>query len=270
MILSGMLGRGSFFMMRKRILASNGSNIWIPIKDEPFGKITICMLSIIIATVFVFLWQYLTPVSIQEQFWFSMSIIDIRPWTLVTHLFLHYPPQWGIYFAIAHIVGNMWFLFLFMNNLEEKIGYYIIPFYIIGGVFASLVFGLVFQDAYLVGASGAVSCCLGAYYMAFPNNKLTLVGVSQENLGDIDDVEDILKLKDRIKYKTVDCKYWLGAWFTSQFALCIMMNTGVAYVAHIAGFVFGVIAVIVFKKIRLFKWLSLIIRKYGGVYHEVC
>jgi len=235
-------------MRAKKALNNVGETIWLPLKDEPFGKITICMLGIIITTVLVFVWQYFTQVDVQEQYWFSMSTFYTRPWTLFTYFFMHYPPQLNLYLAIAHIAGNMWFLFLFMNNLEEKIGYWVLPFYIVGGIVSGLVFGIVFPDTLIVGASGAVSAIMGAYYVAFPHNKLTLIGVPQGSLENIKGLEDLMGLKDKILYKTVSCKYWLWSWFIVQIPLCLSTsNNGVAYLCHVSGFIFGMLAVVMFK-----------------------
>lgn len=252
-------------MNKKQLTGKDGNTFWIPFKDNPSGAVTKCMMGIIIATLIVFIWQFLTPLNVQEQYFYGHNILMTKPWTLITYMFMHYPPQLDLItvfgmalplIAIVHIVGNLWYLQLFMNNLEEKVGYMILPFYLIGGIIAGIGFGLVFQNSFIVGASGAVSAVMGAYWMAFPHNKLTLAGLPQGELFRVDDVYKVMKLKDKIKYKTILCRTWLWSWFIWQLPICFLEGQGTAYLAHVIAFVFGALAVVVFRKVRLYKWLS--------------
>jgi membrane associated rhomboid family serine protease len=130
---------------------------------------------------------------------------------LFTSMFLH-----G---SVAHVLFNMWFLWIFGNNVEEAyghIGYLLV--YLIGGLAATAAYVLVNPDATvpLVGASGAIAVALGAYAVLFPGHRvLSFVGW-------------ILI--------PVPAVVFLVIWFALQF---ISAQTGVAWEAHAGGFVFG-------------------------------
>jgi membrane associated rhomboid family serine protease len=154
--------------------------------------------------------------------------------TLLTSMFMH-----G---GLAHIFGNMLFLWIFGDNLEDRLGHvrYLI-FYLICGVLASLahVFTTVAFSAggsgLLVpslGASGAISGVLGGYVLLFPRNRVHVIIV-------------------RV-FTTVPAYVALGLWFLFQFISGLGMlgagsqEGGVAYAAHIGGFVAGLVLVKVF------------------------
>lgn len=131
--------------------------------------------------------------------------------TLLVSLFLH-----G---GLFHIGSNMWFLWIFGNNMEEALGRlrYLV-FYLVGGIVATLVFvALQAEQAVpLVGASGAIAAVLGGYLALFPTRLIVgLVGIWPV---------------------PVPAALFLGLWFFGQFAT---QASSVAWQAHAAGFVFG-------------------------------
>ena len=92
----------------------------------------------------------------------KFNIIDV-----ITSMFLH----GGIY----HIVGNMWFLYIFGDNIEDELGKFkFIIFYISCGIFAGLCQALidVNSEIPMIGASGAISGILGAYLILFPKKEI--------------------------------------------------------------------------------------------------
>jgi membrane associated rhomboid family serine protease len=120
----------------------------------------------------------------------------------------------------AHLIGNIWFLWLFGNNVEDHLGKvrYLI-FYLAGGIVATIAHVAVQPDSIVpvVGASGAVAAAMGAYAVWFPNAPIrTLVFI----------------VLWRIK-----AKWWLGFWLITQFF--IGADSQVAWMAHVGGFVFG-------------------------------
>ena len=130
---------------------------------------------------------------------------------LFTSMFLH-----G---GVAHVLFNMWFLWIFGNNVEEAFGHvgYLI-FYLIGGLAATAAYVALNQDSTvpLVGASGAIAVALGAYAVLFPGRRvLSLVGWF---------------------LIPVPAAVFLAIWFGLQF---VGGQTGVAWEAHAGGFVFG-------------------------------
>ena len=133
-----------------------------------------------------------------------------------------------------HLLGNMLFLWIFGNNIEDRLGR--IPFlifYLAGGIVAALtqVFTSPQSDTPLVGASGAIAACLGAYLVLYPRARIT----SLVFLGIIYQLLD------------VPAVIMLGYWFVLQlidgFASLGGGNAqgGVAFFAHIGGFVGGMV-----------------------------
>lgn len=140
--------------------------------------------------------------------------------SILTSMFLH-----G---GLGHLLFNMWFLWIFGNNVEEAFGHLgYLMLYFLGGVVATLVFVSAnpASTVPLVGASGAIAAVLGAYAMLFPAHRvLTLVGWL------------LLPLPAAL---------FLGIWFIGQFGLG---GTNVAWEAHAGGFVFGLVVALLFRR----------------------
>ena len=148
--------------------------------------------------------------------------------TLVTSLFLHA--------GFAHLIGNMWFFWIFGNNIEDRLGHVgFLLFYLTGGIFASMCHWLMASgDAAtlpVIGASGAVAVTLGAYAVLYPLARVrTLVFII-------------------IFFKVLDLPALavLGLWFAAQLLQGfgamrgLDFSGGVAWWAHIGGFLFGVL-----------------------------
>ncbi|MDQ4036493.1 MAG: rhomboid family intramembrane serine protease [Chloroflexota bacterium] len=151
--------------------------------------------------------------------------------TLLTSMFMH--GGW------LHIFGNMLFLWIFGDNVEHRIGHAAyLAFYVVAGLIASFAQILVDTDSFIptLGASGAISGVLGAYLVLFPTNRVT-----------------VLMLRFPMKVPAIVA---IGLWALFQFingigAFAVTEETGggVAYMAHIGGFVAGVLAGILFRAI---------------------
>jgi membrane associated rhomboid family serine protease len=145
--------------------------------------------------------------------------------TLLTSMFMH-----G---GIAHLAGNMLYLWIFGDNLEDRLGHgrYLL-FYLLAGLLASLAH--VFTSAALgdnllipsLGASGAISGVLGAYLLLFPRRRVTVI---------------LFRILTRVPAIVA-----VGLWFVFQLISGLGMlgggsqAGGVAYAAHIGGFIAGV------------------------------
>jgi membrane associated rhomboid family serine protease len=143
--------------------------------------------------------------------------------TLLTSMFMH-----G---GVAHIFGNMLFLWIFGDNVEHRVGH--IPyflFYIAAGIIAAFAQIAVNPESVIptLGASGAISGVLGAYLVMFPSNRVTVIfGYAPFQVPAI-----------------VAIGIWAVFQFISGFgAIAVSDETtgGVAYLAHIGGFIAGVI-----------------------------
>jgi len=151
--------------------------------------------------------------------------------TIFTSMFLH-----G---GFDHLFGNMWYLYLFGDNVEEKFGslWYLL-FYLCSGVFAILIQWLTdpLSTVPTIGASGAISGILGAYIVLFPKVKVRVIGPFYTT------------------YK-VSAMLMIGFWFIMQLmfgAISFVGGTGsgIAFWAHVGGFVFGFITTKIYKRFR--------------------
>jgi membrane associated rhomboid family serine protease len=154
----------------------------------------------------------------------EMRITLLRPF--FSNMFLH--GGWG------HIISNMWILFIFGNNVEDrmgKIGYFI--FYILCGLIASFTHFILHRHSGVpaIGASGAISGVMAAYMFMFPkSNILSLVPII------------IVPL-----FIPIPAIIYIGIWFIGQLlsgASSLMLSssaTGIAFWAHIGGFLGGLL-----------------------------
>ena len=148
----------------------------------------------------------------------------VHPWlTLLTCVFLH--GGW------LHFLGNMWFLWIFGDNVEDCFGHvgYLI-FYLLAGVAASAVHLVSTPDSMIptIGASGAIAGVMGAYFLLYPHAR----------------VLTFIPIFFFLYMVVVPAPIFLGVWFLIQFfqgslQLGDTEATGVAWWAHIGGFVFG-------------------------------
>ena len=170
-------------------------------------------------------------------FTFGFVPAEFNPLTLFTSMFMH-----G---GFAHIIGNMWFLYIFGDNVESILGHvkYFI-FYLACGVGAALVQFIVdpASQVPMVGASGAIAGVLGAYMIRFPKARVHVFAV-------------IIVF---ITTFVVPAQIVLGLWFLMQLSgglgsLGVDTTGGVAWFAHIGGFVVGVTTLNTFQKFRIEK-----------------
>ena len=212
-----------------------------PIGDENVKGVGVAFVSIalIAANVLAYLLEISRPEEAVQAFVTAWGVVpreyssgtDLAPhipypyWsTLLTSMFLH--AGWG------HLGGNMLFLWIFGDNIEHRIGHLrFILFYIACGLIAGIAHILFNSGSMIptVGASGAISGVMGGYLLLFPKNRvyvLTWGGVA-----------------------TVPAMLMLGLWILIQFinsvgSVATTPETdggGVAYLAHVGGFVAGLI-----------------------------
>jgi membrane associated rhomboid family serine protease len=133
--------------------------------------------------------------------------------------------------SVLHILGNMWFLWIFGNNVEEAYGSLaFLAMYLVAGIAATATFVLANPDSTepLIGASGAIAGVLGAYLVLFPAHRvLTLLFYL---------------------FVPVPAIVFLGFWFVSQFGF---QDAGVAWEAHVGGFVLGVLLTLPLRSLLL-------------------
>jgi membrane associated rhomboid family serine protease len=147
----------------------------------------------------------------------------IRPaLTLVSSMFLH--GGW------LHLLGNMWYLWIFGDNVEDRLGHArFLLFYLAAGVIAGILHTAINADSRVptLGASGAIAGVLGAYAAVYPRAR----------------VMTLLPLFPFFQVIALPALLVLGMWFLFQFAsIALSMGNaggGVAFWAHVGGFAFG-------------------------------
>jgi len=193
----------------------------------------------------VFLQEVTLPQSQLERLVQLLALVPVEllsdPWrhwpTLITSMFLH--GGW------LHIIGNMWTLYLFGDNVEDRMGpaRYLI-FYLLCGVAAGLAHTLTTPDSAIptLGASGAVAGVLGAYVLLYPRARIVTLFVLI-----------IFPL-----FVELPAVVFIGVWFLTQLysgtlALLLPVDSfgGVAWWAHVGGFIVGMLLLPVFKKTQV-------------------
>lgn len=157
--------------------------------------------------------------------------------TLVTSMFLH-----G---GLLHLAGNMIFLWIFGNNVEDTTGHLrFLAFYLLCGAVAALTHIGMHPDSRtpMIGASGAISGVLGAYFLLYPYARIVT----------------LLFFGFFAQTVTIPAFFFLGFWFIMQFlsgATSLGRSAGgVAWFAHVGGFVAGMVLLLFFRKRRTRLW----------------
>jgi len=217
----------------------------IPLKDNiPHLRKPYITVTILIVNVLVFIGQVMLGRN-AEQLINVFGFVPARLFTdigpalktipLFSSLFLH-----G---SLMHLLGNMLFLWVFADNVEDRLGHLrFLFFYLTCGVAASMIHALFNLSSRLptIGASGAIAGVLGAYFLLYPRAKvLTLVPIF-------------------IFFEVIEIPafYFLGFWFLFQFVLGLFSLgfdccSGIALWAHIGGFLSGILLLFLFLPKRL-------------------
>jgi len=211
--------------------------VFFPFHDEnPTRHFPLLTIALIGANIFVFFWEFSYPGHIASLF----TNYGLVPSHFVEAPIQTYPNVFSAMFLHAgfmHLAGNMLFLWIFGNNIEDVLGKIrFITFYLICGMIAAMchVFMDTGSEIPMVGASGAISGVLGAYLMLFPKAKVkTLVFLG------------ILITIVRIPAAFL-LIFWLGIQIYSNLAMG-SEGGGVAWMAHIGGFIGGMILILPFK-----------------------
>ncbi len=202
----------------------------IPSRTFPYVTITIIVLNGL-----AWILEVSMPPNTLNQVLYAYGVVpaDFHLPALVTSMFLH--ASW------SHIIGNMWYLWIFGDNVEDRCGHgRFVAFYLFCGVAAALGQIVINPTSMVptIGASGAIAGVMGAYFVLYPQSRvLTLVPIFWF---------EIIELPATVL---------LGFWFLMQLfsagAVATSANSGgggVAFAAHVAGFVVGMGGVFVFRK----------------------
>lgn len=156
---------------------------------------------------------------------------------------------------LGHLIGNLLFLYVFGNNVEDRLGRLrFLGFYLVGGVAATVAFVALQPDSTvpLVGASGAIAAVLGAYLLVWPRAQVfTFVPFPLYLVALI-----VPKVRIRsfwLLFAIVSLPAWLllGGWIAFQtWAARSELSDGTAYSAHVAGFVAGILLLLLLDRRR--------------------
>ncbi len=213
----------------------------IPLKDDnPTSNKPIVTYFLIGSCVIIFLIQFTSQTYKSGELFYSYGLIpsvlmghkqlplDLYAvpayLTILTSMFMH-----G---GFMHLIGNMLYMWIFADNIEDNLGpSKFLIFYLLSGTGAAMTQVLIDTQSQvpMVGASGAIGGVLGAYLINHPNARVLV-------LIPFGFFSQLLKIR---------ALYVLGFWFILQF---ISSGGGVAYAAHIGGFVSGMILILFFNK----------------------
>lgn len=225
----------------------------IPLKDDiPTRRFPIVTVSIITMNVLFFLYQlswgaegetliYIfgsRPLLLTKTFFSQPIAFHPIYVTLITSMFMHA--------GFFHIMGNMLYLWIFGNNIEDSMGRFrFLIFYLLSGITAALahIFISPSSDIPMVGASGAVSGVLGAYLILYPYAK----------------VKTLITFGFFWQIVQVPALIVLGFWIILQMLNGFVtfsgrFEGGVAWFAHIGGFFFGLLTIKLFARYRYYYY----------------
>lgn len=215
----------------------------IPIRDlNPTRNTPWVTWTMLLLCGLVFLWQAVLPEGADRDFVYAYGLVPRRLMfvrdagafvTLLTSMFMH-----G---GLMHVIGNLWFLRMFGDNVEDNMG----PgrfalFYLLCGFAAACAQVAVdpTSGVPMVGASGAIAGVLAAYLVLFPHARVVA----------------LVPIFIFIHFMEIPAYVFIALWFALQFFSGVgslgVMGGGVAYWAHIGGFVAGLVLVFLFRTPR--------------------
>ncbi len=205
-----------------------------PLRDTiTYHGATLATIGLIILNFIAFFYQATVGVEVFPEIFNTFGFIPhsffqnpaSEFWTIFTSMFVH-----G---SLIHLISNVWFLWVFGPAVEGRIGFFkFMLLYLLAGVAAALVQGFSLPESTIpmVGASGAVSGILGSYLILFPRARvLTVI------------------LPFIFFFFWLPAPIYLGYWILIQFVYVFLDVAGVAWWAHIGGFILG-LAVILFMQ----------------------
>lgn len=221
----------------------------IPLRDRnPSGTFPFVTVGIILINVLIFFIE-LSLGSQLDSFLFQFGIVPVKvaysadiPDSTFVNTYFPFLSYMFLHGGFIHLIGNMWYLWIFGDNIEDRLGRVrFVLFYLLCGIGSALVHVYFNSQSGVpcVGASGAIAGVLGAYMVTFPKARVLV-------LVPLFIVWEFIELPAVVV---------LGFWFLIQFfsgtaSISSAQGGGVAWWAHIGGFVLGVIFIKIFSKSR--------------------
>jgi membrane associated rhomboid family serine protease len=202
----------------------------IPLRDaNPTHRPALVTLAIVVACCVAFGWELGLQASGEAAFESAITDWGVVPARLTA--------AWGrsqfLHGGWLHLIGNLLYLWIFGNNVEDRLGRVgFLVFYLVGGVLAGLAQVAIDPGSPIptIGASGAIAATLGAYLVFYPGARVT----------------SLIFLGFFYQLVKIPAAIVLGFWFVLQLldgigSLGMTQGGGVAFFAHIGGFVFGAV-----------------------------
>jgi rhomboid family protein len=210
----------------------------IPLRDiVPSRTTPVITIALIVLNVLVFLFELSLGRAVEAfTFYFGLVPADFAWLNVFTSMFIH-----G---GFLHIAGNMLYLWIFGDNVEDRMGHgRFLVFYLLCGVAAALAQTVTAPNSTvpMVGASGAIAGVMGAYFVLYPKSRIVA----------------LVPLFFFFQIIEVPAIFFLGIWFLMQFLSGVgsiaeatrgAPGGGVAFWAHVAGFVAGITGVVAFRR----------------------
>jgi len=233
----------------------------IPIRDDiPSRRYPVVTVVLIVINVLAFFYELLLGPEELQQFFYAYAVVPVK------YFARGYSDWWGTFHEYEtselvlpiftamflhggwlHLGGNMLYLWIFGDNVEDRMGHFrFLIFYLLCGVLATVAHVLTNADSHVpsLGASGAISGVLGAYFMLYPGAR----------------VVTLVPIWIFLQFIEIPAFFFLGFWFVQQFfygTLSLGVESaqtgGVAWWAHIGGFVAGAVLVHIFKQRDYFR-----------------
>ncbi len=225
----------------------------LPLRDtQEISIFPIATIIIIVINVAVFLAMYAAAYSSRNP-QTSLALTYVKyglvPYEITTHHII-YPsikPIWitlitsmFIHGGVMHILGNMWFFWIFGNNVEDYLGSFkFVLFYLAGGIVAALTQIAIGPTSKIpvIGASGAIAAIMGAYFYLFPRSN----------------IKTLIFIFYFVTFVNIPSHIFLIIWFLMQLIPGLTpsgASQGVAFWAHIGGFLFGLAVAVLIKKMK--------------------
>jgi membrane associated rhomboid family serine protease len=202
------------------------TSIWP--RRTPYANYVLIFLNVVI---------FLLSYSFERQYAYRIGghilPLPIRPWAIDWVLVPRYWHYWQflsyafLHGGIAHVVSNMFFLYLFGNNINDKLGHFwYVLFYLTGAIVSGVGFALVHMSSALptLGASGAIAAVIGAYLVLFPQTQITVLYWVVFLIGTFQ----------------IPALYFIGFKLILFDNMISRITPGVAYGAHLAGYAYGI------------------------------
>lgn len=221
----------------------------IPIKDTiPRSGSPFVTWALIAVNGIIFIFEISIPKNVLSQIFYLFGLVPARyslpKWAYIHALsfddYLSFLTNMFLHGGWLHLFGNMWFLYLFGSRVEDRMGHIrFLIFYLLSGIAANVIFFLVDIHSTIpeFGASGAIAGVMGAYIVMFPKARIvTLIFVLFFPF-----------------FVDVSAFFYIGFWFILQLlsgtlSFASQKTGGVAWWAHIGGFIIGIVLLPFFRK----------------------